>query len=167
LLIPRPHFPFLAALPSELDDEFESLKALLGSFIEKHYGPVSFWENGGFGQTVPHAHLHAFSVPIEPATFRDHGVGFSGLAGLRDVHAGVAGQYFMVEHAGEAQLLPPDWDVYMRIVEHARSKSGRFVRSRDERRLNGIPINEALKRRWDAEMPDFLSSGGPSDRSSL
>jgi diadenosine tetraphosphate (Ap4A) HIT family hydrolase len=160
LLIPRVHLPYLASLPSALDEEFESLKAMLGSFVEKNYGAVSFWENGGFGQTVPHAHLHAFSVPVDPAIYRAEGAWFTGIAGLRERHLERPGQYFMVEHAQEAQILPPDWDVYMRIVDHARANSaGHFLRSREERRARGVPLIEVLKRRWDEDLLTAESTG--------
>ena len=152
LLIPREHHPYLAALPPRLHAEFEALKAMAGSFIQRHYGRVSFWENGGFGQTVPHAHLHAFSLSIEPAVFQAHGVGFRGIAGLSETHARAPGGYFMVEHAGEACLLPPDWDVYRQVIDHARARSdGRFVRDRAARRVNGVPLFAALKDRWRAD----------------
>ena len=129
------------------------MKALVGSFIEKHYGPVSFWENGGFGQTVPHAHLHA-SALIEPATFRDHGpVSAGSPACATSTPASPANTSWSATLARRSCCL--DWDVYMRIVEHARSKSGRFVRSRDERR----PKRRADQR--SAEAPLDAGDGGP------
>jgi len=147
LLIPHEHFPHLAALPSELHDEFESMKALLGEFVTKHYGALTYWENGIFGQSVPHAHLHAMSVSFDPQVYIDQGQAFSGIDGMQEQHDG--GRYFMVEQQGEARLLPPDWDLYLSIVRLARESrptSWRF--NREERQQRGGQLIDALMQRW-------------------
>ena len=147
LLIPREHLPHLAALPDHLHDEFESLKALLGDFVLSNYGALTYWENGIFGQSVPHAHLHAISVSFDPSLYLDQGRAFSGIAGLQAEHDG--GHYFMIEQQGEARLLPPDWDLYLSIVHFARnSRPTNWRFDREERQRRGGSIVEAVKQRW-------------------
>jgi histidine triad (HIT) family protein len=151
LLIPRDHYPHLAALPSHLHDEFESLKALLGDFVRGSYGSLTFWENGVFGQSVPHAHLHVISVNFDASVYAPHGHDVTGIAGLKERYDG--GHYFMIEQQGLARLLPPDWELYLSIVRFARnSRPTNWRFDRDERRLRGGPIVEAMKQRWRAHM---------------
>jgi diadenosine tetraphosphate (Ap4A) HIT family hydrolase len=155
LLIPCEHYPHLAALPPELHDEFESLKAVLGEFVLSNYGQLTFWENGVFGQSVPHAHLHLMGLEFDPEIYRSHGRSFNGIAGLREEHDG--GHYFTIEQAGEARLLPPDWELYLSIVRfarHSRPINWRF--DRDERKARGGPIIEAMKQRWQQQMATRL-----------
>jgi diadenosine tetraphosphate (Ap4A) HIT family hydrolase len=64
LLIPRGHYPHLAALPNALYAEFESLKARLGDFVRSQYGALTFWENGVFGQSVPHGQQRLYFLPL-------------------------------------------------------------------------------------------------------
>ena len=86
LLIPKVHYPHLAALPPELDEEFHALKAHLGDFVRGNYGRLTYWENGVFGQSVPHAHLHTIAVDLDTALFERHGdVIDDGLASLRSL----------------------------------------------------------------------------------
>lgn len=122
LLIPRGHYPHLAALPPELDAEFEDLKARLGAFVKSNFGALAYWENGGFGQSVPHAHLHVVSLSMDPEVIDHLGSGFSDLAGLRLAHGTARGPYFTIEHEGWAQLLPPDEALYVRIVQRLSQK---------------------------------------------
>jgi diadenosine tetraphosphate (Ap4A) HIT family hydrolase len=154
LLIPRGHFPHLAALPPALHEEFESLKAWLGGFVRESYGSLTFWENGVFGQSVPHAHLHAISVNFDSQVYAPHGHGFSGIGGLQERHSVSGGShYFTIEQRGQAHFLPPDWDLYLSIVRFARNSrpiNWRF--DREERRLRGRPIIDALMERWRAVM---------------
>jgi len=158
LLIPREHYPHLAALPLHLHDEFESLKALLGDFVRENYGSLTYWENGIFGQSVPHAHLHAISVNFDTQIYAGRGHDFTGIAGLQERHAASdGGHYFMIEQQGEARLLPPDWELYLSIVRFARNSrpiNWRF--DRDERRVRGGPLIEALMQRWREEMTGRL-----------
>ncbi len=154
LLIPRAHFPHLAALPPELDAEFEDLKARLGAFVKSNFGALAYWENGGFGQSVPHAHLHVVSLSLEASPSRTAGEPFLGLAGLRARHALSRGAYFTVEDASEARFLPPDPLLYGRVVQHAReTNGGSWVLSRDERRVSAGPVMEALVDRWRTDPP--------------
>jgi diadenosine tetraphosphate (Ap4A) HIT family hydrolase len=149
LLIPYEHYPHLAALPTSLHDEFELLKARLGDFVQQNYGALTYWENGVFGQSVPHAHLHTISLSLDPAVYVDHGHDFSGIAGLQERHAVNGGHYFMIERPGHARMLPPDPELYIRIIRHGQSISPtRWLPSRDERRNRGVVLIEALKQRW-------------------
>jgi diadenosine tetraphosphate (Ap4A) HIT family hydrolase len=151
LLIPYEHLPHLAALPPGLFDEFESLKSLLGDFVQENYGALTFWENGVFGQSVPHAHLHAMSLNFDPQIYIDRGRAYHGIAEMQQQHDG--GYYFTIEQHGEARLLPPDWDLYLSIVHfarHSRPINWRFDRA--ERLQRGGPIIEAVKQRWHEAM---------------
>jgi len=151
LLIPREHYPYLAALPPHLHDEFESLKALLGDFVLGNYGALTYWENGVFGQSVPHAHLHAISVAFDPQVYVERGHVFSGITGLQEQHNG--GHYFTIEQQGEARLMPPDWELYLSIVRFARnSRPNNWRYDRDERQARGGPLIKAMMRRWREEM---------------
>jgi diadenosine tetraphosphate (Ap4A) HIT family hydrolase len=151
LLIPHEHFPYLAALPARLHDEFESLKAMMGDFVEANYGALTYWENGVFGQSVPHAHLHAMSLGFDSSIYRDQGLEFHGIAGMQEQHDG--GHYFTIEQRGEARMMPPDWELYLSIVRFARdSRPTNWRYDRDERRVRGGPIIEALMQRWREEM---------------
>jgi histidine triad (HIT) family protein len=162
LLIPRDHYPHLAALPDGLHDEFERMKALLGDFVLGNYGSLTYWENGVFGQSVPHAHLHAISVNFDPNIYTAHGAGFNGIRGLQEQHAASDGShYFMIEQQGQAHFLPPDWELYLSIVRFARnSRPTNWRYDRDERRLRGGPIVQALTQRWRREMPSLEEPAG-------
>ena len=149
LLIPRGHYPHIAALPEALHAEFEALKARLGDFVRSQYGALTFWENGVFGQSVPHAHQHVVSMSLDDALYRGHGPVFEGIAGLRERYQAAPTPYFTVEQGGDARFLPPDWDLYLRVIQYARSThGGQWLLSRDERRVHGLPIIEALRQRW-------------------
>lgn len=149
LLIPRGHYPHLAALPTYLDEEFEALKAQLGDFVSRNYGQVTYWENGIFGQSVPHAHLHAMSLKLDPASFLDAGPAFRDLATLRRHYAAAEGPYFTVEHVGDAHFLPPDRDIYLRVIQRARELNDSWGHlNREERRATRGHVVEALKERW-------------------
>lgn len=149
LLVPRVHYPCLALVPAELDAEFAALKARIAAFVRETYGAVTFWENGIFGQSVPHAHLHAFPHRWDPDLYRREGLAFSDLSGLRACYARRPGPYFTLEQDGEGCFLPPDRDLYFRIVRYAReSFGGAWLLRRDERRLRGAPLVEAVRQRW-------------------
>jgi diadenosine tetraphosphate (Ap4A) HIT family hydrolase len=149
LLIPRQHLPHLAALPSHLDAEFEQLKALMGGYVGQHHAVATYWENGVFGQSVPHAHLHAISITVDRSLYTHAGNSFEGIDGLRRQHAARGGQYFTIEQAGEALFLPPDPELYGRIIRDTRARNGgNWRHDREGRRLHGLPLIEAMKLRW-------------------
>jgi diadenosine tetraphosphate (Ap4A) HIT family hydrolase len=152
LLIPRHHFPHLAALPPDLDAEFEELKAMVGDFVKRNYGSLTYWENGVFGQSVPHAHLHALSLSLDPALYVDEGPSFDALTGLRERFAENPSPYFVIEHDREARLLPPDRDLYRRIIQYAsQNHGGQWLLTRDDRRTQGQVLVQALKTKWERE----------------
>jgi len=150
LLIPREHYPHLAAVPPDLEQEFEGLKRQLRDFVEGHYGSVLFWENGVFGQSVPHAHLHAVSISLDTSLFADAGPAFSGLADLRRLHAREPRHYFTLEQGGVTRYLPPDPQLYVRIIHHGQSVSPHWLPNREERRRRGSAVFEALRERWES-----------------
>ncbi|HWO73057.1 MAG TPA: HIT family protein [Dehalococcoidia bacterium] len=159
LLIPRDHYPHLAALPEALDDEFESLKGRLGDFVAGQFGRVAFWENGVFGQTVPHAHLHVVSMNLDASLFAGAGPTFSGLAGLRRLYAVEPRHYFTLEQDGVAHFLPPDPQLYVRIIHHGQAVNPHWVPDREERRRRGSAVFNALRERWESYFGVTRTSG--------
>jgi histidine triad (HIT) family protein len=149
LLIPREHYPHLAALPPGLEEEFHALKARIGEFVREHYGRVTYWENGVFGQSVPHAHLHSLSVQVDTELISRHGAPVATLSDLRAHHASNAGHYFLVEHEGTGRVLPPDPQLYWNVISDAKVRNGgAWQYTAAERRVHGRPQVEALMRRW-------------------
>ena len=87
------------------------------------------------------------SVNFDPGLYLDKGPSFSGIAELQATHDG--GHYFMVEQDGEARLLPPDWDLYLGVVQYARrSRPINWRFNREERLERGGPIIEAVIQKW-------------------
>jgi diadenosine tetraphosphate (Ap4A) HIT family hydrolase len=169
LLIPREHYPHIAALPPEMDEEFESLKALLGDYVRRHHGTLTYWENGIFGQSVPHAHLHAMSVTLDHAVYGEAGAGFEGIAGLRERHLDVGdGRYFAVEHEGVARVMPPNPELYSRVIRHARERNGGIWRyNAAERRMHGLPIIAETRQRWGDFVRANRDGAPPGDQERL
>ncbi len=58
LIITKQHCVCMGELEGAEQVEFLKLRAYAQAQLEKIYGWVSFWENGGMRQTVQHAHLH-------------------------------------------------------------------------------------------------------------
>jgi hypothetical protein len=55
----------------------------------------------------------------------------------------------MVEHEGVGRLMPPDPDLYIRIIRHARERNGGMWRyAAPERKLHAQPVVEAMIARW-------------------
>jgi histidine triad (HIT) family protein len=149
LLIPRQHYPHLAALPPELDEEFHALKSQVGEFVSDHYGRLTYWENGVFGQSVPHAHLHMIAADMDTTLFERHGDAIQDLPSMRSHWQRRGGHYFMVEHQGVGRFMPPDPDLYMRIIRHARERNGGMWKyAAPERKLQAQPVVQALIARW-------------------
>lgn len=157
LLIPRDHYPHLAALPQALDEEFERLKAWAWRFIERRFGRLAFWENGIFGQSVPHAHQHILSTRFDTTLFADAGIPFAGLAGLRAAHAARPGTYLTVECDGVARFLPPEQELASKLLRQAReAEGGMWLLRSAERRSKAGPLIEALAEAW----REYAAGGG-------
>jgi Diadenosine tetraphosphate (Ap4A) hydrolase and other HIT family hydrolases len=68
LLVPKQHFISMGALPEELADELEDMKAKVSAHVRSAYGEVCVFEHGPafasgkVGCSVDHAHLHL--VPL-------------------------------------------------------------------------------------------------------
>lgn len=149
LLIPRRHFPHLAAIPPELEPEFESLKEQVGTFVRGQYGRLTHWENGVFGQSVPHAHLHFISVEMDTELLNRHGAPIASLADLRAHHQRYESHYFLVEHEGVGRVMPPDAQLYWNIISDAKARNGgAWQYTAAERRLRCGDQVQALMRRW-------------------
>src|SRR5687767_2123548 len=66
LVISKEHRRCHAAGPVEGEEELEAVAARAEAFLRDAYGcPALAWENGVFGQTVFHAHLHLLPVAAE------------------------------------------------------------------------------------------------------
>ena len=149
LLIPRRHYPHLAAIPPELEAEFLALKAQIGDFVHSNYGRLTYWENGVFGQSVPHAHLHSISVDVDTTLIAEHGAPVDSLSDLRAHHAATESHYFLVEHEGVARVLPPDPQLYWSVISDAKVRNGgSWQYTAAERRIHGRAQVEALMERW-------------------
>jgi diadenosine tetraphosphate (Ap4A) HIT family hydrolase len=149
LLIPQGHFPHLAALPPRLEQEFHELKSRIGRFVREEYGRVTCWENGVFGQSVPHAHLHTLSVEVDKEMISRHGAPFTTLSDLRSHHQSNSSHYFLVEHDDVGRVLPPDPQLYWSIIADAKLRNGgTWQFSAAERRINGRAQVEAMMQRW-------------------
>jgi histidine triad (HIT) family protein len=149
LLIPKQHYPHLAAIPPELEEEFDALKAHIGEFVREQYGRLTNWENGVFGQSVPHAHLHFLSVEMDTSLISQYGAPIESLSDLRAHHAENESHYFLVEHAGVGRVMPPDAQLYWSIISDAKVRNGgSWQYTAAERRVHGRPQVEALIQRW-------------------
>ncbi len=149
LIIPRQHYPHLAAMPPELDEEFVDLKKSFGAFFLQHYGELTFWEHGVFGQTVPHAHQQVLSTRIDPALFRQRGIEFRTPKELRAAWGRYREPYFSVESEGFSRFLPPEVELSRKLVNYAReTQGGNWLLPPDVRRANGAPLIEALAQAW-------------------
>ncbi len=161
LLIPKQHYPHLAALPPDLDEEFRALKSHLGEFVREHYGRLTYWENGVFGQSVPHAHLHSIAIDLDTALFESHGETVNDLPSMRTQWQARGGHYFMVEHEGVGRLMPPDPELYVRIIRDAKERNGGMWRyAAPERKLHAQPVVAAMIARWHS-IPNSLSPSQP------
>ena len=149
LLIPRNHYPHLASIPPDLEDEFHALKDHIGDFVREHYSRLTYWENGVFGQSVPHAHLHSLSVAMDTSLISQHGTLVESLSDLRAHHAENDGHYFYVEHDGIGRVMPPDAQLYWSIISDAKVRNGgTWQYTAAERRVHGRAQVEALMQRW-------------------
>jgi diadenosine tetraphosphate (Ap4A) HIT family hydrolase len=149
LLIPKSHYPHLAAIPPELEVEFDAMKSHIGEFVQKQYGRLTYWENGVFGQSVPHAHLHFLSVEMNTDLISQYGAPIASLSDLRAHHAENDNNYFLVEHAGVWRVMPPDAQLYWSIISDAKVRNGgTWQFSAAERRVQGRSQVQELIRRW-------------------
>ncbi len=149
LMIPKHHYPHLAAIPPELEEEFDALKSHIGNFVREEYGRLTYWENGVFGQSVPHAHLHFLSVEMNTELISRYGAPVASLSDLRAHHEENESNYFLVEHAGVGRVMPPDAQLYWSIISDAKMRNGgTWQFSAAERRVQGRSQVQALMRRW-------------------
>lgn len=59
MIVTKNHYSCYGELPDELDEEFEDLKKRVGNKIEEEFARPFFVEySPGWGQSVPHAHVH-------------------------------------------------------------------------------------------------------------
>ena len=151
LIIPRRHLPHLAAMSPKLDEEFASLKERFGAFVLECYGELTYWENGVFGQSVPHAHQHVMSISFDTNLYADEGLPFATPADLRALYESEPRHYFTVEHAGVSRYLPPDIEIHRRLLKYGRETMGGLrLLTREQRKEAAAPYLETLAARWQA-----------------
>jgi diadenosine tetraphosphate (Ap4A) HIT family hydrolase len=150
LLCPKQHLPSVAALPPELDGEFERTCSELDAALRAVYGtPVHVFEHGMAASggrmlcTVEHAHLHV--LPLPPGVRLELGEGWTPFAWrlrtLRELAA--SGEYVLYRAPGaEAQILPA---------------SERVVESQHMRRVVTAALGRAERWDWRRE-PDAVSA---------
>jgi diadenosine tetraphosphate (Ap4A) HIT family hydrolase len=151
LIIPKQHLPHLAAMSPEMDAEFSAMKRRFGEFVLDTYGELTYWENGVFGQSVPHAHQHVMSVSFDTDLYADEGAPFETPADLRALYEAAPRHYFTVEHNGVSRYLPPDLDIHRRLLRYGRETMGglRLLTPAERREVAG-PYLEKLKELWEA-----------------
>lgn len=158
LIIPKQHYPHLAAIPAALDEEFLALKERIGRFVLEQYGELTYWENGVFGQSVPHAHLHVMSIGFDPALYEGEGLPFETLADLRGFQVQEPRHYFTVEHAGINRYLPPSVELHRRLLRYGRETMGGLrLLTAEQRRTQAAPYLEMLARRWEVFQRDQMA----------
>jgi diadenosine tetraphosphate (Ap4A) HIT family hydrolase len=163
LIVPREHYDCFGAVPAELDDELLALKDRVARFCVGVYRAASFFEHGVFGQSVPHAHMHA--VPLGQSGLR---VGEMAQVDGRlvttpaDVRAWYEelGHYFYLESPPdpaepfitEAGVFPPREGSYRRVLTMLRERSHVYNPWEPQfmRRMHGEPKMQALAAKWRA-----------------
>jgi diadenosine tetraphosphate (Ap4A) HIT family hydrolase len=115
LIISKAHQRCHAELPEEAVAELWAAAESVRRFLREAYGTEALaWENGVFGQTVAHAHLHLVPVRAEalPRAF-DETIGFHAAVEWPIVRACFErhGGYRLMELGGERRL----------IVDHPRA----------------------------------------------
>jgi histidine triad (HIT) family protein len=149
LIIPRRHLSCFAVMPASMDAEFSTLKQRFGDFVLESYGELTYWENGVFGQSVPHAHQHVMSVSFDTALYEDDGAPFETPADLRALYDAAPGNYFTVEHAGVSRYLPPDIEIHRRLLRYGRETMGGLrLLTPQQRREVAKPYLDTLLVRW-------------------
>jgi diadenosine tetraphosphate (Ap4A) HIT family hydrolase len=149
LIIPRQHLACLAVMPASMDEEFGALKQRFGDFVLEAYGELTYWENGVFGQSVPHAHQHVMSVSFDTTLYADAGPAFETPADLRALYDASPGHYFTVEHAGVSRYLPPDLEIHRSLLRYGRETMGGLrLLTPQQRREAAQPYLDTLLKRW-------------------
>jgi len=149
LIIPRQHLSCLAVMPESMDEEFSALKRRFGEFVLEAYSELTYWENGVFGQSVPHAHQHVMSVSFDTALYAGEGSAFETPADLRALYSAAPGHYFTVEHAGVSRYLPPDLEIHRRLLRYGRERMGGLrLMTPQQRRAAAQPYLDTLIERW-------------------
>jgi histidine triad (HIT) family protein len=149
LIIPRQHLSCYAVMAPSMDEEFSALKRRFGEFVLEAYGELTYWENGVFGQSVPHAHQHVMSVSFDTSLYADEGVAFETPADLRALYNAAPRHYFTVEHAGVSRYLPPDLEIHRRLLRYGRETMGGLrLLTPAQRREAAEPYLETLLARW-------------------
>ncbi len=156
LIVPINHYTCYGDVPASLDEELLALKHEVQAFLTRFYASVVFWEHGIFRQTVFHAHLHCF--PFGTETRYDPSAGLHELVvhaqnDIRTWHK-THGSYFYLEDANNPYLFAPRMDAYSSIIQEVlvpgalAHSSHTGWRSQQQRRVEGAPLIEALKAKW-------------------
>jgi diadenosine tetraphosphate (Ap4A) HIT family hydrolase len=152
LIISKAHLRCHAELPPEVEAELCDAAARVRRFLREAYGTEALaWENGVFGQTVAHAHLHL--LPVSAGRFpwkQEAPSGLHCLGGWDEVRACFArhGGYRYMELAGEARLVVADAEALLAVrqwlvdVTGLRWEGGDWLRATTEEDVREVG------RRW-------------------
>jgi diadenosine tetraphosphate (Ap4A) HIT family hydrolase len=138
LIISKAHLRCHAEGASEAEAELEAAAARVRRFLWEAYGtPALVWENGVFGQTVFHAHLHL--IPVSSQQLPGH-----------------------LDEPGD--ILPvDDWEPVRR--QFARDGGYRYMALGEDRRLIAGGASLDAVRRWLIEVTGLQWDGGDWARS--
>jgi diadenosine tetraphosphate (Ap4A) HIT family hydrolase len=109
LIINKEHRRCYAQAGAEIDAEIEQATARVRRFLAESYGTASLaWENGVFGQTVFHAHLHL--IPVRSDMLPPEIEALPAVSPAADwtsirEHFASAGGYRYLELAGQRRLI--------------------------------------------------------------
>jgi len=151
LIISKEHRRCYAQMPEAVDAEVEEATARVRRFLrEAYHTPSLAWENGVFGQTVYHAHLHLIPIRTEAIPPEVEALeALSPIAGRQPVreHFAAAGGYRYVEVGGQRRLIAGR-GVVAPVREWLASATGLQHDGRDWNRQTTPEDVAELARRW-------------------
>lgn len=65
LIVPKEHYACIGAMPEPILEELIELKQEVDKRVTKAYQKPIYFEHGGIGQTIFHAHMHVIPFPPE------------------------------------------------------------------------------------------------------
>lgn len=152
LVISREHRRCHAELPEEAVEELWAAVEVARRFLREAYGAEALaWENGVFGQTVAHAHLHLLPVRAEvlPALFRETpGIYPASSWYLIRTTYQRHGGYRLMELAGERRLIVDDPTALLAVREWLMAAMGLDWADGDWVRTATAEDLRETERRW-------------------
>ena len=108
MIIPRRHFSCFGELPKELEREFLALKNGVFNRLRSAFREPIVWEQGIYGQSINHAHLHFVPKKSDNPSFDNlykrifrelESIELDNILAIRDIY-GEYGQYIYFEEDG-------------------------------------------------------------------